>query len=133
MSLTEILLSINRNMEQNLQREPGMREGSFYYHTGNGYHFNVIRQQGSTIYFKCVLAVRGCRARASYNTTRGFTSSGEHDHGPDHHYVGVIALKRNILARCAVPNLPEASIQTVVLEESLRCVACVTQLLLLTR
>lgn len=53
--------------------EPAAREGSFFFHIEDGYHYYWNDEdKNGTIYFKCVQYGKGCRGRASLSPDKGF-------------------------------------------------------------
>lgn len=85
----------------NIAREPANKEGTFFYHIEDGFHYHKSSEKDGTLYFKCVQFERGCRGRAIFNLFDGFYHSQPHDtHPADIHYPDEQALRHSVLNRC---------------------------------
>lgn len=81
-------------------QEEGTRLNTYFYHIDDGYHYHQSDTRQGTTYYKCVLAGRGCRGRATFDAIDGFIHTSGHNHDPDPVYPDEMALRRNILRRC---------------------------------
>lgn len=89
---------------------PGLRPGSFRYHTGDGFFYHRQRTASGRVFLRCVLYRSNppCQVRAVMNTDMsGFTvTRNEHNHAPDEQAGMVQALRNSLLEACRVrPNV----------------------------
>lgn len=105
-----------------IAREPASREGKFFYHVEDGYHYHRNRRdEYGTIYFKCVKYEKGCKGRAQFTPEGGFIHTQPHQgHGVDFLYPDEMAMRRAVLTRCRSPEC--VPFRVILDEEGLRYV-----------
>lgn len=108
---------------ENAYAEAGQRLGSQIIHAGDGlhYYFDYARNEGATLYLKCILGYRlRCRGRAVYTAEDGIRITVEHNHLRDPMLPFVKQLRRNILERCR--GLGHETFRRILTEERRRYV-----------
>lgn len=93
---------VSTAMGDTIIQEIGRRSDSYFYHIGDGYHYNFHSETWTTIYFKCNRT--SCQGRALLRLDGGFEHTQFHNHSADLLYTEVQEARREIINQARSPN-----------------------------